>query len=495
MKRCDHSVALAVILCLFMWSCGDDDSKPSPTPTIPGDVPDAVRSPDGGISDDGTTFAPYEGLDTPARARRLNDAGYASSVVTLRAHTDGTSWLLWSEPDSSFSRRLDQFDEDGRYIRSMDLAMAPDSFILDAAGRPIVWSNFCGPDKRRICIAGDGRDPAELPLAPRMRPVYELEWSGTPVKRTVVESEPGVSSMAASGDGTYVLLSRDGYELRRLTGDFSEAWKRPLMPALQYPAHPLDAVPPDQLSDDQAKELWDRDRRGRKLIRLQATELVTVQDGTVVVAFAASGGAIAAVNAENGLSLPLPSEPDCSDVVVTHASAEGSLQYWVIPTPVCEGLPHLAVVGQHAVVASWLSVPKEPEWNDTRQSDIGLSYLDMVTGATFSRVIAFHEDDIPYDIAPCGERVCIAGTTGAKSVDTGSIVTYGDGFILPVGLDGEFGTLTRLTSPRHSEVLALATGRRSVFFYATVDGPITHTADNDPSLKYSYALLGSMPLP
>jgi hypothetical protein len=155
-------------------------------------------------------------------------------------------------------------------------------------------------------------------------------------------------------------------------------------------------------------------------------------------------------------------------------------------------LPKLTVVGNHAVVSSVVQIAKPPEPNDTYQYDIGLGIVDLSTGQTISRLIAFEEDNWVNAIAPCGaDRICVAGVTGSKSVDTGSTVTFGKGFVLPVSLTGEPGKLWLLTSPRHSEIEKLVPGRAGgVLFFATVNGPITHTADGDPWLGFNEGLLG-----
>jgi hypothetical protein len=81
--------------------------------------------------------------------------------------------------------------------------------------------------------------------------------------------------------------------------------------------------------------------------------------------------------------------------------------------------------------------------------------------------------------------------TGARSVDTGSVVTFGDGFIQRLSVSGDLDQRWILTSPRHSRITHLAEGAdESLFFFATKNGPITHTADQDPTLAYNEGILG-----
>ena len=148
------------------------------------------------------------------------------------------------------------------------------------------------------------------------------------------------------------------------------------------------------------------------------------------------------------------------------------------------------MVQGHAVVASWSHTPKPPEPNDTFQYDIALSIVELTTGDIQNLLLDFAEDDLVHAVSPCGARVCLAGVTGAKSVNTGSTVSYGQGFMLPVSLDGQLGSRIHLSSARHAEVLLMTASADRVTFFATVDGPITHTADVDRWLGYNRAILG-----
>jgi hypothetical protein len=70
-------------------------------------------------------------------------------------------------------------------------------------------------------------------------------------------------------------------------------------------------------------------------------------------------------------------------------------------------------------------------------------------------------------------------------------VTFGDGFIQRLSISGELGQRWILESARHSKITHLAPGAPgTLHFFATVNGPITHTADSDPSLGYNQGILG-----
>lgn len=455
--------------------------------TRDGAVPDAGPRHDAGPSDG---FTPWNGLGEGGVARAIGTE-FSVFAQSLVSHHDGSSWLFWrSYPDPDFSSqtiRLEQFDADGRFVRASALSeLDLDGVALRPDGSLIAWRNDCGPLQTERCFY---REPAQGPVeehrfSPAARSVieYTLDWDGNLADDTLTMRQAyRVSSVVADAAGLYALMRDNSYVLQRFDGAYRSTVATELTPAVFPPEVPLDAPFEDLL-------------RAGALARVTATELVLTDRG-VVVAFAAARGVIAALNQAYGLALPLPEGPTCSDVVVVLVSADGTQRtYWSVPTPGCEALPKLAVVGQRAVVASWISVAKPPEPNDTAQYDIGISIVDLATGETSSRTLAWHEDDIAHSIAPCGEnRVCLGGTTGARSVDTGSTVTYGKGFVLPLSLIGEPGVLWTLTSARHTVVHHVAPGPDdSVYFFATVNGPITHTADNDPSLGYNEGLLGKV---
>ena len=224
----------------------------------------------------------------------------------------------------------------------------------------------------------------------------------------------------------------------------------------------------------------------------QAVTAPVAVEGGVVVAAAVAKGTIAAINLHYGLDLPLPEVPTCADILVVRILDNGDRAYWVVPTATCERLPKLTVVNDHAVVASVVSVDKTPSPNDTAQYDVALSVVDMATSATWSTTFGGDDDEWVEAIAPCGEgRVCVAGVLGSRSVDTGSVVTFGDGFIVPMALDGTMSAPWTITSARHSTVWDLAsTADDRVLFFATTNGPITHTGDHDPTLMFNEGRLG-----
>jgi hypothetical protein len=455
-------------------------------PARDGGVGDASVPPDGGHA---IGFCPFAGLDAPGRAREL-EGEHASFAQALLSHSDGTSWLLWrSYVDPSFavrSLRLDHFDADGVFVRSSSLAnLEPNGLFLDLAGSPVAFRNRCGEGAQHICFYADATsEPAEIvwKVLPRTTTVMELDWNGELVEsRAQTFDRRLLNSVVSSPAGHHALTQQGACELHQLDEHFVAKWSLELLPPVIPPEVPLDA-PFEELL------------RANKLASQTSTPPVVVDDG-VVLAIAASRGSIAALNQARNLSLALPDEPTCADIVVVWIASDGqAVRYWSIPTPVCELLPQLGVSGQHVIVASTVSVAKAPEPNDTSQLDISVGTLDRSSGVTGSRILDFGEDDIVHAVARCGARLCVAGVTGARSVDTGSTITFGSGFLLPLAPDGEPHDMVRLGSARHSEILQLAPSAQSLLFFGSFDGPITHTADQDRWLGYNRVLLGSIAL-
>jgi hypothetical protein len=456
----------------------------------------ALEGGDGSPSDDATDgdapandgFAPREGLDPGGRARRIGNTFWTGAQTLLEARA-GSSWLLWrSYADPKFTGEvvhLDHFDAAGVFVKSSALeALNPDGVVLHADGALSAWRKRCGPLMADICFH---RDAAGMPIAETVWPVTRrsvlrssLDWDGNVVGSAERAFDERYLLGAISKDqGLYVVSQHGSQILYRLDGGYAPVWSVELWPAVVPPALPPDA-PIEELL------------RAADLVLQTATDPVLIEGGAVVAA-TVTRGTLAALKTSRNLDFPLPSDPRCPDVLIAKVPDDGSApQLHSIPTPECESLPKLTVVGNRAVVSSVLPIAKPPEPNDAYQYDIGLGIVDLSTGRTISRVIAFEEDNWVNAIAPCGaDRVCLAGVTGSKSVDTGSTVSFGKGFVLPVSLTGEPGKLWLSSSPRHSEIQKLVAGAGgAVLFFGTVNGPITHTADADPWLGFNEGLFG-----
>jgi hypothetical protein len=491
--------AAATVVALFVCqvgACHDDGVREGITGGDAADSGDpADADADAGIGgaggdadapNDGIAFAPRLGLDPGGLARPIGKE-FSVFASTLRSNSAGQSWLLWdSFANQDFGSRtphLDHFDVDGTRIGSSSLAaLDPASFVLHQSGSLSAWHGFCRGTDATCFYKDDGRSITERVWSPDLRPVatWQLDWHGDVVGTADVEiGRRAVLSGAAAGDGLYVLTNEGDTRIHGLDGNGAPVWSVEVLPRVAPPPLPVDAPTVEVI-------------RQNRLANQTPAKIVAV-DGGVVVAAVVTRGTLAALAASRGVVLPLPTDPLCHDVVIARISADGQqVQYWSVPTLECEALPQLAVVAGHAVVASWISVAIPPAPNDTSQYDVALAVLDLSSGGTVRTTIGFSEDDIVEALAPCGPAmVCLAGMTGTRSVDTGSRVTFGDGFVLPVSLSGTLGARWSLRSERHTTIPLLAPrDDGSVLFFATVDGPITHTADGDQSLRYNRGVLG-----
>jgi hypothetical protein len=474
--------------CLVLGAaCGRVETPPGDAAAAPADAaasedvaPDLPIGVDAAPREGG--FGPVGGLDPGGLARRVGDDFHTAGQALLTA-PDGTGWLYWrGYANPSFTARevhIERFDADGVLARRSDLeAHDPDAIVLHPDGSLTGIKSRCGPRQVDSCFLHDPLTGAitenRWPASPRSVRQYQLDAGGNVVG--VVETtvqDRFVPRATAQGRGLYALVHQGGMFVARFDQDAAPVWSTELVPVVLAPALAPDAP------------IAERIRAARLTVQL-SSEPVTVDDG-VVVAVAMTRGSLAALAAARGL------DPRCPDIVVVHLSPAGTSRYHAVPTPECEQLPQLTVVDNHAVVSSVVQVARTPEPNDTFQYDIGLAIVDLATGAAITRTIAMGEDDVVQTIAPCGPaRVCLAGETGAKTVDTGSTVSFGTGFVLPVSVTGEAGKPWHVTSPRHAEVLLLAPRPGGVVFFATVNGPITHTAEGNPALGFNEALLGTV---
>lgn len=437
-------------------------------------------------------FGPVEGVDEGGRARRVGDAFYTAGQALL-APSDGTLWLFfrsYADPDFSETRvHLDHFDARGVKVGSSELASVnPDGLALHSDGSLGAVRNRCGPMGHSTCLyredrEGDVRETVWTAAA-RSIPEHRVDANGDVVATSEATfGDLNVAGVAGDGSGLHALAWHGSHVLCHFDRDDELLGMTDVLPRVVPPELPFDA-PFDELLAN------------AELAHQLTTDPVVAEEG-VVIAATVTRGTLAALSALHGVELPLPLDPRCPDVVVALVVEPGAPpRYFSVPTPGCERLPKLGVVDGHAVVASVLRVDKEPEPNDTHQYDLALGIVDLATGAVSSHVIALSEDDIVHAVAPCGDQtVCLAGTTGARSVDTGSTVTMGDGFVLPVTLAGEVGDVWRLVSARHSEIQKLVWSGTTLAFFATVNGAITHTADADPWLGFNEGLLGTIEWP
>ena len=437
-------------------------------------------------------FRALEGLDPGGFARPIGEM-FRVTGHRLAAFADGGSWLLWrshADPDDhAGTLRVDRFAPDGTFVETSTLSpFEPTDIVLLRSGRLIGWRNLCGERRTDVCFATTSptgeRVETSWAAVPRSVTSYALDDNGD-IVGTVVEDRMlrVLGRASAASNGLYAVVNEGAYFIARLDDDASHEWSRPVLPRVTVPG-----IGPDSPLEELI--------RASDLARQTLTAPVAVSGG-VVVAAAVSKGTLAAINTHYGVDLPLPADPACADILVVRMHDTGERDYWVVPTAVCEALPELAVVGDTAVVASVVSVSKAPAPNDTSEYDVGISFVDMTTSSTRSVVFGGSDDEWVESIAPCGEaKVCIGGVAGSRSVDTGSVVTFGDGFILPVSVDGEIGAPWTLTSSRHSTVWDLSPvddGR--VLFIATTNGPITHTGDADPSLDFDEGRLGYVAVP
>ncbi len=466
---------VAGLIVFVAASCGDagDDSSAPDNPSC--------------VEPVCTAFSALEGLDPGGLARRIGDEFRATGYRVV-ADVNGASWLLWRShtgpDDHAGTAHVDRFDADGVMVASSTIAAdQPIDILLHASGHLTGWRNGCGPQRDGVCFATEAADGAHIetpwPAEARTVTSYTLNDDGE-VTGTVNDDRRVrvLNGAAPAADGLYAVINVGANFIARLDDDLSADWSRPLFPRVTIPG-----IGPGSPLEDILRAI--------DLGKQAVTDPVAI-DGGVVVAAAVAKGTIAAINLHYGLDLALPEVPTCADVLVVRISDSGERTYWVVPTAACERLPKLTVVDDHAVVASVVSVEKTPSPNDTAQYDVALSIVDMTGSTTLSTAFGGEEDEWVEAVAPCGQGlVCVAGVLGSRSVDTGSVVSFGDGFILPVELDGTIGTVWTITSARHSTVWDLAaTADGRVLFFSTTNGPITHTGDHDPTLMFNEGRLG-----
>jgi hypothetical protein len=128
-----------------------------------------------------------------------------------------------------------------------------------------------------------------------------------------------------------------------------------------------------------------------------------------------------------------------------------------------------------------------------RKNDLLLGAFDLgELNPRWSKTFDFGNEQMPnaMAIATTGE-ILIGGRSGHVVVDTGSTIEFPDGIVAAFDPNqGSFIGGSRIATKRSDSVRAiLSLDGNHILIGGALDGPITHTADNDRNLAYSHAFL------
>ncbi len=192
--------------------------------------------------------------------------------------------------------------------------------------------------------------------------------------------------------------------------------------------------------------------------------------------------------------------PDKDGVLVYRFSSNGKdVEHKVITNSNAMDIAGIHADGDLITFGGDIHIKKFTEANHTHERDLIFFKFDISTGAVLAnKVIDLQRDDAASDfvIDHQGNGI-IVGRNNYIQVDSHSVTEFGQAYILKVDPTGETKSYISFNGPRNtslgSAILQSGTDK-ALFFSGTFDGPITHTGDQDPSLRYQKSMLGRLQL-
>ena len=90
------------------------------------------------------------------------------------------------------------------------------------------------------------------------------------------------------------------------------------------------------------------------------------------------------------------------------------------------------------------------------------------------------------------EKLLVAGSTDSSQVDTGSVVKTADSFLSVISKNGTATLIHQFGTDRDDRITSLLSANNELFVAGNENGPITHTADQNPELGYQNWFIGRL---
>lgn len=273
------------------------------------------------------------------------------------------------------------------------------------------------------------------------------------------------SVLLSNGEGVYLASATDKGKIYSLTADYQVKW------SYQYlPTHRVIIAPGNSklFLDKEGRLILGQTIHKQEILALETLfgESFPDKDGVLVYRFSSNG-------------------KDVEHKVITNSNA-------------------MDIAGIHAdgdliTFGGDIHIKKFTEANHTHERDLIFFKFDISTGAVLAnKVIDLQRDDAASDfvIDHQGNGI-IVGRNNYIQVDSHSVTEFGQAYILKVDPTGETKSYLSFNGPRNTNLgsTILQSGiDKALFFSGTFDGPITHTGDQNPSLRYQKSMVGRLQL-
>lgn len=415
-----------------------------------------------------TIFTPLS--DCPNLALRQIGSAFQSYIVKILVDSDQNSYLLmsssakedWQKFYGKFS--LVKIDSKGKQIFEIQanennvfesFALHPSGEITIAETRKVSDENELGIYHvwlRRI--SKDGKLKFERPLKDS---TLSKSDNGSP--RVFFYAG---SIIIANGEETYLASNTDKAKVYSLTEDYQVKWSYQYIPAYRFVIAP-----------GNAKLFLDKERR---LILGQ-----TIHQQEVLALEKFFGETI----------------PNKDGILVYRFSADArEIEHKVIDNESAMDLAGIHADDNIITFGADIRIKKFNESNHSYERDLNFVKFNIANGSVLiNKVIDLERDDAASDFIVDHEGNGIfVGNNNYVQVDSHSVVEFGKAYILQLDPEGNTKHYISFNGPRNTSlgsVILQESKNNTLILSGLFDSPITHTGDNDPSLRYQKAMIGS----
>lgn len=191
------------------------------------------------------------------------------------------------------------------------------------------------------------------------------------------------------------------------------------------------------------------------------------------------------------------SYPNKDGILVYRFSSDGKkIEHKVMTNSSSMDIAGIHADGDIITFGGDIRIKKFDEPNHSYERDVIFFKFDMSTGAAITnKIIDLQRDDSAFDfvVDHQGNGIFV-GRNNFVQVDSHSVVEFGQAYILKVSPTGETKNYTSFHGPRNTGLGAasLQDDDKTLFFSGIFDGPITHTGDQNPALRYQKAMIGRL---
>lgn len=424
------------------------------------------KTKNGVISHSPVVFQKVAGWPSSVAIRRVGD-GFQESIGQIQVSNEEQIWALRTaieNLDTPEKKYLEKYDLDGKLILSIAEQEGTKfhSFVVHPSGNLTILElrkSAGDPKKSNLWlkhINSDSKTIAESPL--RDRELVDQQHDDTDVVRV----DPFLYSarLLANGEGLYLLAKTNGYKLYSFTKDFKLSWNRLVLPFVML-AYGFDV----KLALDEVGDVY----AGVQLYDESEIEQWEQHFGTT-----------------------LPKQSKNSNFFVSSFSSNGEQKIARLFGGDHGGLSVAGFAVKNGILTAGCNT-RLIKHGSTLDWSIVFLRAEINSGKILDyKFIETQKDTYVRDfyVDKAGHGY-FAGVNDFIQVVTGSVVEFGQGYILQVDNSGKKIAYLPLRGPRHTEVKSVRLlGNDRLIFGGFFNGPITHTGDIDKQQTFQWGMLG-----